>query len=61
MSNKELVIDLVQRLPDEANLMEIAKEIEFVAGVREGFAQLDRGEGVPLEEVKKQISSWTTK
>jgi predicted transcriptional regulator len=61
MSNKELVIDLVQRLPDEATLMEIAKEIEFVAGVREGFAQLDRGEGVPLEEVKKQISSWTTK
>jgi hypothetical protein len=32
MSNKELVIDLVQRLPDEATLMEIAKEIEFVAG-----------------------------
>ena len=61
MSNKEFVIDLVQRLPDEATLMEIAKEIEFVAGVREGFAQLDRGEGVPLEEVKKQISSWTTK
>lgn len=61
MSNKELVIDLVRRLPDEATLMEIAKEIEFVAGVREGFAQLDRGEGVPLEEVKKQLSSWITK
>lgn len=61
MSNKELVIDLVQRLPDEATLMEIAKEIEFVAGVREGFAQLDRGEGVPLEEVKQKLSSWITK
>jgi predicted transcriptional regulator len=61
MSNKELVIDLVRRLPDEATLMEIAKEIEFVAGVREGFAQLDRGEGVPLEEVKQRLSSWITK
>jgi predicted transcriptional regulator len=61
MSNKELVIDLVRRLPDQATLMEIAKEIEFVAGVREGFAQLDRGEGVPLEEVKQQLSSWITK
>jgi predicted transcriptional regulator len=61
MSNKELVIDLVRRLPDQATLMEIAKEIEFVAGVREGLAQLDRGEGVPLEEVKQQLSSWITK
>jgi predicted transcriptional regulator len=61
MSNKELVIDLVQRLPDEATLMEIAKEIEFVAGVREGFAQLDRGEGIPIEEVKQQLPSWITK
>jgi predicted transcriptional regulator len=56
VSDKEFVIDLVRRLPDQATLMEIAKEIEFVAGVREGFAQLDRGEGVPLEEVKKQLS-----
>lgn len=61
MSNKELVIDLVRRLPDRATLMEIAKEIEFVVGVREGFAQLDRGEGVPLEQVKQQLSSWITK
>ena len=61
MSNKELVIDLVRRLPDQATLMEIAKEIKFVVGVREGFAQLDRGEGVPLEQVKQQLSSWITK
>jgi predicted transcriptional regulator len=61
MSNKGLVIDLVRRLPDQATLMEIAKEIEFVAGVREGFAQLDRGEGVPIEDVKQQLSSWITK
>jgi predicted transcriptional regulator len=61
MSNKELVADLMARLPDNASLMEIAKEIEFVAGVREGFAQLDRGEGVSLEEVEKQLPSWSSK
>lgn len=61
MSNKELVLDLVQRLPDNATLLDIAREIEFVAGVREGFAQLDRGEGVPLEEVEKQLPSWISK
>jgi len=61
MSNKEIVMDLVQRLPAEATLTEIAREIEFVAGVREGLAQLDRGEGVPLEEVEKQFPTWITK
>ena len=61
MSNKEIVIDLVQRLPEGSTLLDIAREIEFVAGVREGFAQLDRGEGVPLEQVEKQLPSWITK
>ena len=58
MSNKEIVIDLVRRLPDEATLLDIAREIEFVAGVREGFAQLDRGEGVALSDVEKQLPAW---
>lgn len=61
MSNKELVVDLMQRLPDNSSLLEIAREIEFVAGVREGFAQLDRDEGVPLEDVERQLPSWISK
>ena len=61
MSNKELVADLVQRLPDDTSLLDTAREIEFVAGGREGFAQLDRGEGVRLDEVEKQLPSWISK
>ena len=61
MSNKQLVSNLLQRLPDDVSLQDIAKEIEFVSGVREGLDQLDRGEGVPLAEVEKMIASWTTK
>jgi predicted transcriptional regulator len=61
MSNKELVADLIGRLPDDASLLDIAREIEFIAGVREGFAQLDRGEGRPLEDVAKELPSWISK
>jgi len=61
MSDKELVADLVKRLPDDSTLRDIAREIEFVAGVREGFAQLDGGEGSPLEEVAQQLPQWITK
>jgi predicted transcriptional regulator len=61
MSNKQIVTDLMTRLPDDASLTDIAREIEFIAGVREGFAQLDRGEGKTLDEVEKQLPSWISK
>jgi hypothetical protein len=53
MSNKQIVADLMEKLSNDASLTDIAREIEFIVGVREGFAQLDLGEGVPLEEVEK--------
>lgn len=61
MSNREIAIDLIQRLPEDTSLQDIAREIEFIAGVREGFEQIERGEGVSAEEVRKMIPSWTTK
>jgi len=61
MSNKEVVSHLLSRLPEDVSLERIAREIEFVAGVREGLAELDRGEGVPVAEVEKMIASWNTR
>ena len=61
MSNREIAIDLIQKLPEDTPLREIAKEIEFVAGVREGFEQIERGEGVPAEKVREMIPSWIIK
>jgi predicted transcriptional regulator len=61
MSNKEIVTDLLQRISDGASLREIAREIEFVAAVREGVAELDRGERIPLEEVERELPSWLIK
>ena len=37
MSSKDLVIEFVRRLPDEASILEIAREIEFVADVQEAI------------------------
>jgi hypothetical protein len=55
MSNKEIVEDLLTRLPENASLHDIAREIEFVAGVREGLDELDRGERIPVEEVEAEF------
>ena len=61
MSNKDIAMDLIQKLPDSASLHDIAREIEFISGVREGFEQRERGEGKSAEEVRKLIPSWVAK
>ena len=35
-----------------------ARELEFRQAVQEGLDQLDRGEGIPIEEVKAKIAAW---
>jgi len=39
----------------------ILDELAFRAAVREGIDAADRGEVVPLEEVKKMIPKWVLK
>jgi predicted transcriptional regulator len=58
MSTKQIVADLLQKLPDTATLHDVAREIEFVAGVRQGLAELDRGERIPLDEIERELPSW---
>ena len=51
----------MKRLPSDVSIQEIAREIEFVAAVKEGLNQIDRGQGIPIEKVEQMIDSWTTK
>lgn len=60
MTEKEIVIKAVSDLPDDCSIDEIADRIEFLAAVRKGLDQLDRGEGIPHEEIKRQLASWLT-
>ena len=61
MSDKELVLDAVQKMPQQATLAEIVDELALMASVKEGLAQSERGEGVPHEEVVKMLDQWITK
>ena len=61
MTNKEIVQDLLRRIPDNASLHDIARELEFIAAVREGLSELDRGESVSIEEVEQELPSWIIK
>ena len=60
MTQKEIAIEAVRELPDDSSMDEIADRIDFLAAAQKGFGQLDRGEGIPHEEIKKQRASWLT-
>lgn len=60
MTEKEIVLATIQALPDDCSIEEIAERIEFMAGVQKGLDQLNRGQSIPHEEVKKQLASWLT-
>lgn len=58
MSNREIVIDLLSRLPEDASLEEIAREIELLAGIKIARDQARRSEGIPAEDARKLIDTW---
>ncbi len=61
MSDKQLALDSIERLPENASLDVIADRLEFLAAVRKGLDQIGRGETIPHEEVKRQLATWLSK
>lgn len=61
MTDKEIVQDLLQRIPDDASLHEIARELEFIAAVRQGLVELDSGDSVAIKEVEQELPLFVIK
>ena len=61
MSAKETLLDIAEKLPPDATLVDAIYELEFRQAVEEGLASLDRGERIPLDEVRKRIPQWVSK
>ena len=60
MSNRELVINLINKLPEDTPLEEIVRDIEFIAGVKEAIAASDRGDVVSVGEARQLLKEWST-
>ena len=61
MNAKEILLEVAEKLPPDATLVDAIYELEFRQAVQEGLAELDRGEGIPIEEVKAKIAAWAGK
>jgi len=61
MTAKAEVLQTIGNMPDDVSYDEIARQIEFIAKVKRGMEQAERGEGRSLDDVLKQIPQWITK
>ena len=60
MTTKQIAIQTIEQLPDDATWEEIQERIRFVAGVRTGLRELDEGKGIPHGQVKEEFAEWFT-
>lgn len=61
MSTREILKEVAEKLPADATLADAIYELEFRQAVQQGLDELDRGEGVPIEQVKARIAEWAGK
>jgi hypothetical protein len=60
LNDKEIVMDLLRRLPDDVTLYQIAQKLEFIAAVRQGLAEFDENkDSISIEQVERELTSWS--
>ncbi|MBO0698934.1 MAG: hypothetical protein J2P46_11110 [Zavarzinella sp.] len=61
MTDKQTVIDVLQRLPDDASIEDIRYEVETILGILEGLRDADEGRTHSHEEVMEDVRKWLQK
>ena len=52
---RERMVEAIRELPADATVDDAIERLVFLAKIEDGLAQLDRGEGVPHDEVKRRL------
>jgi predicted transcriptional regulator len=52
---RERMIEAIRDLPPDASVDDAIERLVFLAKIEEGLEQLDRGEGIPHDEVKRRL------
>ena len=60
LNDKEIVMELLRRLPEDVTLYQIAQRLEFIAAVRQGLAEFDENkDSISIEQVERELTSWS--
>ena len=59
MTDRKLILEAVQQMPEQASVQEILDELLLLNDVKKRLAKSERGErGIPHEDVLKMLDSW---
>ena len=58
MTAKAEVMEIVQKMPDEATLEQIVEELNVRFQIEDGLRELDAGQGIPHDEAMRRLSKW---
>jgi hypothetical protein len=61
MSDKQVVMEAIQKLPEAATVEEIGEHIAILAALQRAKLASKNGRVVSHEEVKKRLFSWTSR
>jgi hypothetical protein len=58
---KQVMLEAVHRLPNDATFQDIAEQVSFIAAVYEGEGDLKARKVISNEEMKQRLKQWLTK
>lgn len=58
MTTKDLVIEAVKDLPDDAAVEDAMERLLLLAKIERGMGQADSGEAISHEQLKQRMAKW---
>jgi hypothetical protein len=58
MLTKVRVIELVDHMPDTFSVNELIERVALLQKVEQGQKEIENGEGIDWEDMKKEMDSW---
>jgi len=58
MTIKEAAISSIQNLPENATWEDVVERINFIAGVKKGLSELDKGKGIKHDQIMEEFKEW---
>jgi hypothetical protein len=59
MSDKQLIMEAIEKLPDDVSFDEVREELEILAALRRARQASAEGRAYSLEEAKQKAAQWT--
>jgi len=58
MTIKEQAIKMISDLPENVDWEMVKERINFISAIRKGLDELDSGNGIPVDEIEKELDAW---